>query len=441
MTFKKSILLLVCLALHLVGQAQSAHWTIKPNYTSITRFSSNLFRVKTYNTMGIWDGEGKTVVPLTMDSITYLTNGYALAMSKNKGKYRILYVIKENGVREAVKDEVYASESPFFSEDRCLVANKKGKLGYMDPSGKVVIPCNFTAAYPFQSGTASVSKSKGGGELFAIDKGGNRVADSGNFNTGTDKQMCTPYVVTPDPSYLRFMENKLYGYKKDGVTVLPPQFEEAENVEEDYAIVMVDHLYGVIKFNSATVDCSVSESGGKLRANADIPSVWDTKTASIIRIVNDASKKSFEMTGTETHRTLEASVSNETGKKVYDLVCEKLVLWRSFTKVDTPKKPDAGHGQSSSSGGISVSAPASVKANAKGVCSVSIRVVNRGNTARSISISLSTGQKSSIQLAAGKSGSVTVTVPVTKETKCKITASGGGVSSSCSTTLKPAFVL
>lgn len=440
MTFKKSILLLVCLALHLVGQAQSAHWTIKPNYTSITRFSSNLFRVNTYNTMGIWDGEGKTVVPLTMDSITYLTNGYALAMSKNKGKYRIMYVIKENGVREAVKDEVYASESPFFSEDRCLVANKKGKLGYMDPSGKVVIPCNFTAAYPFQSGTASVSKSKGGGELFAIDKGGNRVADGGNFDTGTDKQMGTPYVVTPNPSYQRFMENKLYGYKKDGVTVLPPQFEEAENVEEDYAIVMVDHLYGVIKFNSATVDCSVSESGGKLRANADIPSVWDTKTASIIRIVNDASKKSFEMTGTEPHRTLEASVSNETGKKVYDLVCEKLVLWRSFTKDSGPKPTPPGPNPPKP-GGISVSAPASVQANPNNVCTVPITVVNRGNTARKISISLSTGQKSSIQLAAGKSGTVKVTVPVTKTQSCKITASGGGASGSCSTTLKPFILL
>ena len=441
MTFKKSLLLLMCLALHLVGRAQSAHWTIKPNYPSITRFSSNLFKVKTYNSMGIWDGEGKTVVPLTIDSITYLTNGYALAMSQHKGKFRIMYVIKENGVREAVKEELYASEYPYFSEDRCPVANKKGKLGYMDPSGKIVVPCNYTAAYPYKSGAASVSKSKGGGQLFQIDKGGNRVADGSNFNIGTDKHVGAPYVATPDPSYQRFIENKLYGYKKDGAIVLPSQFEEAENVEGDYAIVMVDHLYGVIKFNSATVDCSVSESGGKLKANADIPSVWDTKTASITRIVNDASRKSFEMAGTETHRSLETSVSNEAGKKVYDLVCEKLVLWRSFTKVDTPKKTDAGHGQSSSSGGISVSAPASVKANAKGVCSVSVRVVNRGNTARSISISLSTGQKSSIQLAAGKSGSVTVTVPVTKETKCKITASGGGVSSSCSTTLKPAFVL
>ena len=195
----------------------------------------------------------------------------------------------------------------------------------------------------------------------------------------------------------------------------------------------------MIKVNSATIDCNVSESGGKLKADAEIPSVWDNKVAMIVRTVNGASRKEFEMQGTETQRTLNTSVSNESGKKVYDLACDKLILWRSSIKTDSPSK--GGGGKASSKGGVSVSTSPSVKANAKGVCSVSIRVVNNTGSSNTFNISLSTGQKSSIKLAAGKSGSVTVNVPVKKDTKCTITARGGGFSSSCTTTLKPSFVL
>lgn len=87
--------------------------------------------------------------------------------------------------------------------------------------------------------------------------------------------------------------------------------------------------------------------------------------------------------------------------------------------------------------GISISTSASVKANAKGVCSVTIRVINNTGSSNTFKISLSTGQNSSIKLAAGKSGSVTMSVPVTSDTKCTITARGGGFSKSCTTTLKP----
>ena len=151
----------MCLALPMVGQAQSAHWAVSPIYQSVTRFASNLFKIKTAMSTGICDEEEKWVVSPSMDSITYLTNGYALAMTKNKDRYRIIYVVKENGTRASLKEEVYVSEFPYFSDDRCAVVNKKGKYGFIDPSGKLVIPCSYTAAVPFQNGVAQVAKGKG----------------------------------------------------------------------------------------------------------------------------------------------------------------------------------------------------------------------------------------------------------------------------------------
>lgn len=445
MRIKKSlIVILMCLALPLVGQAQSAHWALTPTYQSMTRFAPRLFKVKTYVSTGILDVDDKWVVSPSLDSITYVTNGYALGLLRSKDKYRIIHVIRQNGTHEPVKEELYAGDFAYFSEDRCPVMNKKGKYGFMDPAGKLVVSCSYTAVTPFRNGVAFVTKAKGGfsgkNAVSEIDANGKVNKNGGNSNFSIPAQeIATPYIATPDPAYQRYNENKLYGYKIGNEILLPAQFEEAENISDDCAIVMVDHLYGVIKVNSATIDCSVSESGGKLKAEAEIPSVWDNKVATIIRTVNGASRKEFEMQGTETQRTLNTSVSNESGKKVYDLACDKLILWRSSIKTDSPSK--GGGGKASSKGGVSVSTSPSVKANAKGVCSVSIRVVNNTGSSNTFNISLSTGQKSSIKLAARKSGSVTVNVPVKKDTKCTITARGGGFSSSCTTTLKPSFVL
>lgn len=445
MRIKKSlIVILMCLALPLVGQAQSAHWALTPTYQSMSRFAPRLFKVKTYVSTGILDVDDKWVVSPSLDSITYVTNGYALGLLRSKDKYRIIHVIRQNGTHEPVKEELYAGDFAYFSEDRCPVMNKKGKYGFMDPAGKLVVSCSYTAVTPFRNGVAFVTKAKGGfsgkNAVSEIDANGKVNKNGGNSNFSIPAQeIATPYIATPDPAYQRYNENKLYGYKIGNEILLPAQFEEAENISDDCAIVMVDHLYGVIKVNSATIDCSVSESGGKLKAEAEIPSVWDNKVATIIRTVNGASRKEFEMQGTETQRTLNTSVSNESGKKVYDLACDKLILWRSSIKTDSPSK--GGGGKASSKGGVSVSTSPSVKANAKGVCSVSIRVVNNTGSSNTFNISLSTGQKSSIKLAAGKSGSVTVNVPVKKDTKCTITARGGGFSSSCTTTLKPSFVL
>lgn len=453
MNIKKSLILLImCLALPLVGQAQSAHWAITPTYQSVTPFAPGLFKVKTYASVGICDADEKWVVSLAMDSITNIVNGYAFALTKSKDKYRIAYIIRDNGTREAVKEEVYAGEYLFFNEERCPVTNKKGKYGYINPSGALVVDCDYSSALPFINGRALVTKEKGGfagllkkskAKVFEIDLQGKArevsQIDPSALNPSYTGLMSATYTPNPDPSYQRFSDDKEYGYRKGNRIILPTQFESAGSVSDDCAIVMVNHLFGVVRFNAAEVDCKVSESGGHLKAQATLPGVWENKVASIVREVGGASRKEFEMVGTGLERTLDVTIDKESGRKVYELVCNKLVLWRSVNKGGGGGGNDDDKG--GASGGISVSVPASVKANAKNVCSVPIKVVNRGNSARTISIKLSTGQSSSIKLAAGKSGTVTVKVPVTKNTSCKITASGGGASSSCSTSLKAALVL
>lgn len=447
MSIKKSLILLImCLALPIVGQAQSAHWALTPTYQSVTPFAPNLFKVKTYASVGICDADEKWVVSLAMDSITNITNGFALALTKSKDKYRISYIIRENGTREAVKEELYAGDHPYFSEERCPVMNKKGKYGYMNPSGSLVVSCDYSSVQPFLNGRALATKEKGGfaglfgkkkGKAYEIDLQGNaREASQVNpeaLSSSSLGKMSEPYEPNPDPAYQRFSENKEYGYRKGSTVILPAQFESAGSVSNDCAIVMVNHLFGVVRFNSSEVKCKVSESGGHLKAEATLPAVWEKKIATITRVVNGASRKEFEMEGSGMERTLDVTVDKESGKKVYELSCDKLVLWRNVNS--TGGGGDEDGGGKPSGGGISVSAPAKVKANAKNVCSVPVKVVNRGSSARTISVSASTGQSKSIKLAAGKSGSVTLSIPVTKDTKCRITASGGGATGTCTVLL------
>jgi len=298
MNIKKSLLLLImCLALPLVGQAQSAHWAITPTYQSVTPFAPGLFKVKTYASVGICDADEKWVVSLAMDSITNIVNGYAFALTKSKDKYRIAYIIRDNGTREAVKEEVYAGEYLFFNEERCPVTNKKGKYGYINPSGALVVDCDYSSALPFINGRALVTKEKGGfagllkkgkAKVFEIDLQGKArevsQIDPSALNPSYTGLMSATYTPNPDPSYQRFSDDKEYGYRKGNRIILPTQFESAGSVSDDCAIVMVNHLFGVVRFNAAEVDCKVSESGGHLKAQATLPGVWENKVASIVRL-------------------------------------------------------------------------------------------------------------------------------------------------------------
>ena len=438
---KSLILLIMCLALPLVGQAQSAHWALTPTYQSVTPFAPNLFKVKTYASVGICDADEKWVVSLAMDSITNITNGFALALTKVKDKYRIAYIIRENGTREAVKEELYAGDHPYFSEDRCPVMNKKGKYGYLSPSGDLVIACDYSSVQPFLNGRALATKEKGGfaglfgkkkGKVFEIDMKGNaREASQVNpealSSTSTGK-MSEAYSPNPDPAYQRFSENNAYGYRKGSTIILPAQFESASSVSNDCAIVMVNHLFGVVRFNSSDVSCKVSESGGHLKAEATLPAVWEKKIATITRIVNGASRKEFEMEGTGMERSLDVTVDKESGKKVYELVCDKLVLWKSKDS-DSPGPTPPGPK------GIFVSAPSTIKAK-NNVCTIKVKVTNKTSSACGIKLSLTTGQGKSVNVGAGRSTSVSFNVTVSRDTKCTIVASGGGYSDSCTTNLK-----
>jgi hypothetical protein len=66
---------------------------------------------------------------------------------------------------------------PQFSEDLCVVEDENGRFGYMDKTGKVVIPMKFSWACNFSEGLACVivNESKNNYYFSFIDKSGNEA--------------------------------------------------------------------------------------------------------------------------------------------------------------------------------------------------------------------------------------------------------------------------
>ena len=162
--FNFFLCVILCLALAFPGRAQTPRWILPAKYQSISPFSHELFKVKERGLVGIVDNTGKVVVPVMADSITNFTNGYALILKKDVEGYRAESILdfqrKITPVDPA--EALYLGPFPFFSENKCVVSNKKGKFGYLGTAGRLVIPCKYLSARPFNEGLASVCKGKGG---------------------------------------------------------------------------------------------------------------------------------------------------------------------------------------------------------------------------------------------------------------------------------------
>lgn len=296
------------------SQAQTARWTIDPQYTSVAPYGKDMYKVKKGNFAGVLDKEGNVVVPVTADSITQMTENCALLLKYEENKYRLTGILHMDQRMVTVNEEWYVADYPFFSEGKLPVCNKMGKYGYIGTNGKLLINFAYSNVHPFSEGWAAVSKGKNllGGlvkknnrqKVFYIDEQErvmNLPADIGDIYSGTSFKNGEALVITKDNRYCfintsgqlkridnnailafdkkyalqaesdrekrteeaavvydgptTFSENNLYGYKTEQKVILPPQFEEALPFSQGYAIASVKGYYGVLKLLKDEFSC------------------------------------------------------------------------------------------------------------------------------------------------------------------------------------------
>lgn len=151
-------------------------------------------------------------------------------------------------------------------------SSKKGKFGYLDVQGKVVIPPKYEYAYDFSEGYAAVAESSTSGIAF-IDVNGNFIHDKEvydnvmQFRGGiasvkhrtVGKYGCInaagEYVIDPlSDKYISFSEGlapievkgKVGYINRQGEFVIPPRFAYAGDFHNGYAIIIKRNKFGYI---------------------------------------------------------------------------------------------------------------------------------------------------------------------------------------------------
>lgn len=321
--------------------AQTAKWIIKPMYTSITPYCDGVYKVKKGYKAGLIGEDGAALVPATADSITNLSEGYGLILSFEGGKYKLNGIFGENKTVIPVTDDYYVDQYPFFSEGKLPVCNQKGKYGYINNNGRLVLDFEYSTVHPFSEGWAAVSKKNlignvtslikksgggGGGKIIYINEEGKPLvlqAEIGDIYSGTTfkngEALVTnkenkQYIINPVGAIVRidnniplifdekyclvseadknkateaapvkydgptvYTENDLYGYRQGTTIILPAQFSEAMPFSNGYAIAGKDGKKGMLKLVNGTFS-------GK-QAKGSLPSS-DPQTEAIDYIVS-----------------------------------------------------------------------------------------------------------------------------------------------------------
>lgn len=155
-----------CLLSTLTIQAQSFYWQPLDEYTSLERISSQLIIAHKGNKIGIIDNKARVIVPIEHDSISPFYEKRALVFDREPSRLRICGVLTLYNKRYtsfphsvyALKDSRNNDYPVFFSEGLLTVMDWNGKKGYVNESGSIVIPCEYTTVFPFSEGYAAVVK-------------------------------------------------------------------------------------------------------------------------------------------------------------------------------------------------------------------------------------------------------------------------------------------
>ena len=319
--------------------AQTMVWEMhSTECNSLTRVTNNLYMLEKNGKKGLVTSKGVVVVDAVCSDITPFYENWALLLSKEGGKERVVGCVNTEGRCNVFDKTYYALAGQLFYSDGLLtVEDEKGRKGYIDERGVEVektFKGNYDNIRPFTEGYAAVFKNQkydlidktgqkeriiiGIGEVYG---GTNVFKDEAyvwdtegklytyNINTKTCKKtskkpasMQIDYLFCfsaisgrgkevayskPNRGQLGLTpveENGRMGYAMEGMTLLTPQFEHATQMEDGRAVVGANGQYGIIKLVENAQPWTVTPVEGKLeyldgeqvlcRMMVNIPEPW-----------------------------------------------------------------------------------------------------------------------------------------------------------------------
>ncbi len=227
-------------------------------------FNNGMAPVKVNDRWGFLNTEGNLVIPATFEKVTPFNSGYGSGMRDGK-----FFVLNKDGY-EIMVDIPGLADINEFSEGLATFRGADDMIGYIDGSGKIVIPAKFKSAGEFVDGLAWAKDITG--SVGYIDKNGEFVIppkfEAGkNFDpeTGlarvklagswayTTRQGDHVFVKDTEiwedffNGLARGKKNGLFGfYNAGGNWVIQPQFDGARDFKNGYASVKKGDKWGVI---------------------------------------------------------------------------------------------------------------------------------------------------------------------------------------------------
>lgn len=280
--------------------AQVVSYSVKPGeYSSIEPCWEDMYYVTKENNVGVIRGDGKVVVEPTASHITGFYEDLALVLKSESGQHRLLGILSPDGSYKKVDGDYYSIPyQEFFSEGLLTVSTPRGNVAFMNPLGVVVKEFNARLLYPFAEGFAVLGE---GSDYSLIDKHFNRVsiklptnapimggtnvfegkaviwADNGKYYSydlfnGKTKKISAPKSGNLDylacfaditnrafdapyqeprrgtKSLSASSKNGKFGYMSGEETVIPYQFDQAEDFYDGHAIVKNDGKYALLSY-------------------------------------------------------------------------------------------------------------------------------------------------------------------------------------------------
>lgn len=316
---KRIVILFAFLLVVICGFAQTVKWMVKPEYASITHYSSDIFKcIDQKGRIQLIDWDGKSIdIPAEADAITDYSDGFALVLQGSK----ILGFLPEAKphVFQPLNGDYFATKYSFFSEGFVAVAKEDadGMQGYLDTKGRLVLDCQYLEAMPVRQGWALViengkdkvkprrykrsdnwsangmSSLKSGegfvwatsfnhdGRALAKTKGGKYVVIDVNFSviekdakgnkenvnsfdysykpTGSEEVLAYHNNKPKEDGIHAFEGNGGFGFKNaEGGIMIPCQFDDANDFYSGRSIVAMAGKYGIIELLKGKFDAEWS---------------------------------------------------------------------------------------------------------------------------------------------------------------------------------------
>lgn len=405
---KKKFLLTVMVFTVMQIHAQLINWAVKPGvYTKIEPCWGDMYFAYKGNTIGVINGDGSVIVTPEANRITGFYGGLALVLKSDGGQERILGILSTDGSYSKVDGTYFTIPyQEFFSEGLLTVTTPKGQAGYMNGNGTVVKSFNVSFISPFSEGFAvvgenedysiidkrfntlsiqlgTVSQVYGGSNVYkgvAVVWDGNGKFYNFDVNRGTCKKISEPSsldydymycfsAITKRPEKVPYEdpqrssislpvteEGGKYGYVSNETTILPYQFEYAEDFHGKSAIAKVGGKYALLSlhntndtFNAkANSDIKYRKSSGKdlvHQFGITLPTLWNDDNVTVRLKDDDGTLVNISNNG----NSYEFKANGGNGTKKYNVAIDGdgMLLWQgeiayNYTIVPDPPKIDEG---------------------------------------------------------------------------------------------------